>query len=238
MNDERSVTLWQMRPVWGLPNPSPFCMKVETWLRMTGIAYVAREIAGPPKSKSGKVPYIERPDGSLLSDSSVILETLGRERGVTLDAFWNEQQRAHALLVQRLFEEELYFIALYDRWVDEAGWAIARDAYFGHFPWPLRKLVVPLVRQKVIAAARGQGVSRLSESCRRDKAIADVRAISTVLADQPFFLGQPSSLDATAYAFLANGLWAPIASVIRDEIQRHGNLVAYCDRMKDAYFRG
>jgi glutathione S-transferase len=64
------VVLWQMQPLWGLPNPSPFCMKVETWLRMAGIPYEPRAIGGPPKSTTGKVPYIERPDGSFLSTAA------------------------------------------------------------------------------------------------------------------------------------------------------------------------
>ena len=56
----KPIILWQMPPIWGLPNPSPFCMKLETWLRMSGLPYEAKAITGPPKSKSGKIPYIER----------------------------------------------------------------------------------------------------------------------------------------------------------------------------------
>src|SRR5687768_4913060 len=113
---EAKIVLWQMRPLWGIPNPSPFCMKVETWLRMAGLPYEAREIEGPPRSQSGKLPYIERPDGSLLWDSSVIIDTLTRERNVTLDAELSADQRAIGTLLQRTFEENLYFVAVYDRW--------------------------------------------------------------------------------------------------------------------------
>src|SRR5688500_18271068 len=112
-----AIVLWQMQPLWGLPNASPFCMKVETWLRMAGLPYETRAIAGPPKSKSGKVPYIERADGSLLWDSSVILETLERERDVTLDRHLSAHDRALGVLLQRTFEENLYFLVLYERWV-------------------------------------------------------------------------------------------------------------------------
>jgi glutathione S-transferase len=103
-------------------------MKVETWLRMAGIPYEPRAIGGPPKSTTGKVPYIERPDGSRLSDSTVIIDTLARERNVTLDDGLTAEERALSTAIQRTFEESLYFAVLYERWVDAAGWAITEPA--------------------------------------------------------------------------------------------------------------
>jgi glutathione S-transferase len=236
MSNEQPIVLWQMPSVWGLPNASPFCMKLETWLRMAGIAHVIRTIKGPPKSPSGKVPYVEHPDGSLSCDSSVIIEKLTRERGVTLDDFMNDAQRVQSLLIQRLFEDDLYFVILHDRWVDEAGWAITRKAYFERFPWVMRALIVPIIRRQVVAAARGQGVSRFPPNERQRRIIADVRSIASLLGDRDFFLGQPSSVDAIAYAFLANGLSAPIPGVLQDELRSNQGLVAYCERMRAAYF--
>lgn len=236
MADDKPIVVWQMPAMWGLPNPSPFCMKLETWLRMAGIPYATRVIAGPPRSPSGKIPYVEHPDGSLSCDSSVIIERLTRERGVTLDDFMSDAQRVQSLLIQRLLEDDLYFVILHDRWVDDAGWAITREAYFGGFPWIMRTLAVPIIRRQVLAAARGQGVSRLPPEQRERRTIADVRTIASLLGDQPFFMGQPSSVDAIAYAFLANGLRAPIACALQAELRAQERLVAYCERMRAAYF--
>lgn len=236
MADQQPIILWQMAPMWGLPNASPFCMKLETWLRMAGIPHVTRAIAGPPKSPTRKVPYIERPDGSLACDSSVIIETLTREHGVTLDDFMSDAQRVQSLLIQRLFEDDLYFVILHDRWVDDAGWAITSKAYFGGLPWAVRTVLVPIIRRQVVATARGQGVSRLPPGERDRRVIANVRAIASLLGDQQFFLGQPSSVDAIAYAFLANGLSAPIRCALHDELHAHERLVAYCERMRATYF--
>jgi glutathione S-transferase len=236
MTDEKPIVVWQPAPAWGLPNASPFCMKLETWLRMAGISYVTRAVAGRPKSPSGKMPYIEHPDGSLSCDSSEIIEMLTRERGVTLDDFMTDAQRVQGLLIQRLFEDDLYFAILHDRWVDDAGWAITRKAYFGGLPWAVQTLIVPIIRRQVLAAARGQGVSRFSAKERERRVIADVRTIASLLGDQPFFLGQPSSVDAIAYAFLANGLNAPIRCVLQDQLRAQARLVAYCERMRAAYF--
>jgi glutathione S-transferase len=47
---------------------------------------------------------------------------------------------------------------------------------------------------------------------------------------------QPRSLDASAYAFLANLLWAPVTSPIRRHAQARPALEAYCQRMKARYY--
>lgn len=31
------VTLYQPPGAWGIPSVSPFCVKLETWLRMAGV---------------------------------------------------------------------------------------------------------------------------------------------------------------------------------------------------------
>ena len=33
------IQLYQFEPAFGLPNASPFCMKVETWLRMAALPF-------------------------------------------------------------------------------------------------------------------------------------------------------------------------------------------------------
>jgi glutathione S-transferase len=232
------VVLWQMPSAWGLPNPSPFCMKVETWLRMAGIPYAAKAIQGPPKSGTGKVPYIERPDGSLLADSTVIIDTLTRERAVTLDEGVTAEEKALSHVLQRTFEESLYFCVLYERWVDDAGWAITEPAYFETIPWFVRRAIVPIVRRKIISASRGQGLGRLPRSQILERGMADVNAIAALLGDRPFFLGRPSTIDAIAYGFLANLLVPPLPSPVSDAARKQPNLVRFAERMKQDYWQG
>jgi len=58
----------------GLPNPSPFCMKLETYLRLAGLPYTVHTLRGRPGSATGKAPYIHL-DGKIsrtrLSSSSI-----------------------------------------------------------------------------------------------------------------------------------------------------------------------
>jgi glutathione S-transferase len=230
------VILWQMPSLWGLPNPSPFCMKVETWLRMNEIPYETRSITGMPRSRTRKVPYIERPDGTLLEDSSLIIQTLAAEYGSTLDTDLDDAERATALLVQRTLEESLYFTVLWERWVDPAGWRITEPAYFASFPWLVRRLGIPFIRYRMVASSRAQGIGRKSPEQIREQGIADVRALAGILGQSKYFLGKPSSVDATAYAFLANVLVPPYESPIRRAALALPRLVNYVERMKTRYY--
>ena len=137
---------------------------------------------------------------------------------------------------ERRFEEELYFHALHDRWVEEAVWKQVSEAYFGDFPWALRAFVLPMVRRKVVASAHGQGVSRLSAEQRTQKARRSLAAIAQVLDDKPYFFTHPSTLDAIAYGFLANMIWVPLDTELRKVAREHANLVDFCVRMRAAYW--
>jgi len=53
------IKLYQFEPAFGLPNASPFCMKLETYLRMAGLAFEIVPRASLFKAPKDKMPYIE-----------------------------------------------------------------------------------------------------------------------------------------------------------------------------------
>jgi len=68
-------------------------------------------------------------------------------------------------------------------------------------------------------------------------ACADLSALSDYLGNNPFFHGDtPSSLDAVAYAYLANILWSPFESGEKRHARSLPNLEAFCQRMKARYY--
>ena len=54
-----TVKLYQFPSAWGLPNPSPFCMKLEVFLRLAEIPYEIVTWPDPRKAPKGKLPFIE-----------------------------------------------------------------------------------------------------------------------------------------------------------------------------------
>jgi hypothetical protein len=142
-----------------------------------------------------------------------------------------------ATAFQRLLEEDLYWAVVQTRWVEDAGWQTTRDAFFGALPVPLRWIVPPLARRGLRSEMRGHGMGRHGAAEIHAIGCRDVTAVADFLADKPFMLGEsPTSLDATAHAFLANLLWAPVDSPIQRHARARPTLEAFCQRMKARYF--
>lgn len=232
----RLIKLFQFAPVWGLRNASPFCMKVETYLRMTGLPYETIHTLNLTKAPRGKLPYIED-RGRTLGDSGLIVEYLKSTYGDSLDQNLSPLERAQALALQRLIEEHLYWCGIYDRWAVDAHWALTKPAFFGSLPPLWRQIVPELARKTLLRQLHGQGMGRYSEQEIYAVGQKNLTALSDFLADKPFFLGEsPTSLDAIAHAFLANILWAPIESSMKAHAQSLANLEPYCRRMQVRYF--
>jgi glutathione S-transferase len=226
------IELLQFRPAFGLMNASPFCMKVEVFLRLAGLEHRCDNDAMPMRTPKGKLPVI-RDGQQLVADSQAIIEHLQRQHADRMPAALRQPESAPALALRRLLEESLYFDLLWLRWIDEPGWRVTAPAFFGSMPLPLRVLVPPLMRRKIRRDLLGQGTGRHSrdEICAR--AVADLRAASGLLGAQPFFGGEsPAAIDATAYAFLANVLLAPVENPVKAQALQMPGLAAYCERMQ------
>jgi glutathione S-transferase len=229
------ITLHQFPPAFGLPNISPFCMKVETYLRMAEIPYraVNADLRRAPK---GKAPWIED-DGKVIADSGFILEHLVARYGDQLDAALSAEQRATSMALTRMMDEHLYWTVLYTRWMQEDNWRTLRKVFFGTLPAPLRWFVPDLVRASLRKQLWGHGIGRHRPEEIYALGCADISALADFLGAKPFFMGEsPASIDATAYAYLANLLWVPFASPLKTHAESRPSLLAYCERMRDRYF--
>src|SRR5216683_1386604 len=91
------IKLFQFPRVFGIPNLSPFCCKLETWLRIAQIPYEVVDTPDPRKGPRGKLPFIED-DGVRIAGWSHIFNHLVRTRDVDPDARLDDRQRAVALL--------------------------------------------------------------------------------------------------------------------------------------------
>lgn len=231
-----SITLYQFPTAFGLPNASPFCMKIETYLRMAGIAYASRYGMYQLRAPKKKLPYIDD-DGRIVADSHLIIDYLKSAYGDRLDAALTPAQRAQGTSILRLLEDSLYWVLLYARWIDELGWPLTRQAFFGALPVPLRGFVPLLARRGMAQQLYAQGSGRHQREEIYNIGRADIAALSLLLGEQPYFLGaEPSSVDAAAYAFLANILDVPLDMPLLHEARANANFPAYCARMRARYY--
>ena len=220
---------------WGTPNLSPFCAKLETYLRITDTPYRAVP-ASFPRAPKGKVPFVEL-DGELIGDSQLIIEALERRRTPPLDAGLTAEQQAIGRLIRRTLEEATYFTSVYGRWQLDDGWAHTAPQIRATLPAPLRPLL-PLIRRKARQALRAQGTGRHDREVVMAMGAADWDAIATVLGDRPFVLGEePRTVDATVYGFLEGVLGFPLATPVQARVRGHANLLGYRDRVRARWWK-
>ena len=230
------IKLHQLARTWGIPNLSHFCVKIETYLRMTKQPYQVVDSL-PLKGPRGKLPFIVDKDKKV-SDSRLIVNYLKSTYGDTLDAHLSAEQKAIAKSFQRLLEEHLYWIGMMSRWnYTEANWQTNRKAIFSVLPPVARDLAAFVYRRRINSQILGHGIGRLTAQEAFELAKEDIDALADFLADKPYFMGdKPTSLDASAYGILVNTLGCPIESPIKDHALTKKNLVDYCQRMQAEFF--
>lgn len=231
------IQLYQFAPAFGLPNASSFCLKLETYLRMAEIPFESVYGMDMGKTPKGKMPYIVDGDKKI-GDSSFVIDYLKQTYGDPLDANLSVVDRAISLAMSRLIEDNLYWVMLQNRWIESANWEKTKVAFFSELPPIIRSIVPGIARKDVQKNLQSHGMGKHSPEEIYAIGIADIVALSDFLADKQFFFGTaPTSLDAAAYGVLANILWTPFDSPLKDKAQKLDNIVAYCDRIRDRYYQ-
>lgn len=233
-----NIVLHQFAPMYGLPNPSPFCIKLETYLRMAALPHTVEKIRGRIKSATGKAPYIEI-DGQLICDSGLIIEHLERVNGHPVDGKLTLAERAQSLAFQRLMEEHLYQVAGFARWVDPAratetrayGMAvIGLKGFFG-------KMIAKVVRKDIKKSIWHHGLGRHADETIWKLGIDDVNALGHWLGNRSWCFGDaPTVLDAVLFAFIASIVRTPWDFPLKVATLKHRNLVDHSERMLAKYF--
>jgi len=233
--DEIVITLHQFKRTWGIPNLSPFCCKVETYLRMANIDYETA-LSLPPEAPKRKLPYIND-NGTVIADSHFILNHLKSAHN-NLDEHLDDTQHAVARAMQHLLEDHLFWCLFYSRWAyTDDNWQINRDAIFGVLPPFIRHVVAQHTRRKIRLKIinQGIGVHQAEEIFAMGK--QDIDALSDFLGSKSYFLGnQPTALDASAYGMLINIIGCPIESPLKTYGLTKSNLKDYVERINEAFY--
>lgn len=229
------IKVFQFPRMFGIPSLSPFCCKLETWLRIAQVPYEIVETSDPRSGPRGKLPFIE--DGGVrMADSSLVIEHLSRSRGIDLDARLDGAQRATALLVQRTLEEHYAFVLAYTHLVREEGAKHTR-ARFDSVPAIVRPFVARAVHKSVSRLLWHQGLLRYTDEEIVDAAIRDWRAVLASMSSGPFFFGErATTIDAIVFGTLATSVLTPVESPIRTFLRSQPRCMGYTERMYARFF--
>lgn len=230
------IKLYQFPRIKPLPNLSPFCVKVETFLRINQLEYENRFVMNPAKSPRGKLPFIKI-DEETICDSALIIETLKKRYQLILDDDLTEEQLALSTTVESMLNDTLYWVLLYFRWQDKEGWQLTEKIMFSKAPWFVKTFIVNRVRKNMILSLYHQGLGRFDKEEISALGIKLIKSLAVFLGDNPFFFGtKVHTIDASLFGFLINILWFPSDKKIQQEVASHPNLLRYCQTLWARYY--
>ncbi len=224
------IKLYQFPYYWNIQT-SPFCLKLETYLRMTRTPFEIVECYDLSQSPTGKLPFIDD-NGHIVADSSLIISYLKQKHGDKLDQHLSPEQKGQAIAIQRMLENHLMSVVKYGRWVEESGWKIINEAFFSALPKEMAG-IAEQVREKMTNEVYASGFKNYSAEIIYQWGMDDINALADCFSDEQFFFGkQASSLDACIYAFLTQLLFDPLETPLNLHTRQIKKLVDYTDHMK------
>ena len=225
------VVVVQFPDIWGR-NVSPFGLKLEAWLRLADIPYTVEPSTDLGKGPKGKLPYI-RDDGRLIGDTTLIIEHLkapGASTRCRAVAARARRSAGNAAAVRGALLLRPGLQPLDRRCRLGRPW---RPAFFGRLPFPVGRVAAGHFRRRVRRMLHMQGIGRHRPDEIYAMARHDLEAVADYLGDRPFLMGeQLTTIDAVAYAFIANVLYVPFETELKRMTQDFPTLVAYCEAME------
>ncbi|PRC92825.1 glutathione S-transferase family protein [Solimicrobium silvestre] len=230
------ITLHTFGSSFGLPDASPFVMKAELLLKMSGLAYQTDSTTGFKNAPKGKLPSIRDGD-ALIADSTLIRWHLEHKYQIDFDKNLSAQEKGIAWAVEKLLEDNLYWALLDARWVNDANFKRGPAQFFKAVPLPMRGLVKAMVRRQIAKNLKAHGLGRHTQQEILAIASKNIEAVASILGDKPYLMGEhPSGADATCAAFIWGALCPYFETPIRAAAEKHPNLVAYVERMRAQYY--
>jgi glutathione S-transferase len=221
-------------PLPGVDSYSPFCVKVHRALRAAGLAYESRVATTPDGHRDvnpvGQVPVLLI-DGRPVADSTQILAALAQLQPTPAWAAVDPNQHAEALLWEELADTALNGFLVAARWADDRNWPNLVAAYFGAAPWPVRKLIAPKVRRRIVRGLVARDVWRAGpEACwRRFQILLD--ALDRRAPATGFWLGPQLGLADLALFAQLHSLRTPLTPWQHAQVQARPALRAWLDRV-------
>ncbi|XP_015592454.1 failed axon connections [Cephus cinctus] len=236
------VYLYQLPRTSTVPSLSPYCLKVETWLRLNGIKYENVDHKIKFRSKKGQLPFVEL-NGEEIADSTIILKELGQKFSKDLDAGLTTEQRSVSHAMISMIEHHLVWVITWWRSKNLdlvlKGYKVNLQRALGtRMPNAILNFFFKFIfGRKGARKVKAHGIGVHTAETVSQFGCDDLKVLCDMLADKPFFFGdEPTMLDVVAFAHLAQILYIEkdVPYSVRDYMQEScPNLVGHCSRMKE-----
>merc|ERR1712117_754685 len=240
--EEDTVYLFQYTRSPQIPSISPFCLKLESWLKLHGVKYQNVDHKCKFRSKKGMLPFIEM-NGEEIADSNIIIDTLSKKFEKEMPAQLTQDQKnvQHAMIA--MVENHLHWTVVYwkSKDVDNIlkGYKLNLQSAIGskapasllnfYFKYTFCRKGMKKVRSNGMGAHTAEEIEAFGKK--------DLQTLSEMLGDKEFFFGdEPAMLDLVVFSHVAQLVMIEkdYPCSLRDYLEADcKNLVGLVNRMKD-----
>lgn len=209
----------------GVPELSPFRLKLETYLKLANIPY---KISNKKQfSSKRKIPWIEY-NGEVVEDSQFCIKYLNEKFNVNINKSLSLEEEAIARSFQVMVEENTFWCLVLSRWSYEKNQTIFKSL-------SLSGAILWLVQRHQFKQAYSHGLGRHNWDEIKMITKMDLKALSEFLGEKSYLMGSEiCEVDCSVFGLLAQFYWYQKGSygqtLMKDSFP---NLETYCERIKD-----
>lgn len=231
------IKLFQFPSPKDFPNYSPYCVKLETYLKFAEINYQSIATMDMKNSPTKTMPYIQL-NGQYLGDTTLIIDHLIAIHGDKVDAWLSKEQKAIGFAIQSMLENHFALFMIYYRWIDPVGKPQFFDRIFAKAPKIIKKLVGDMLSRKMKKTLTGfGGITQFTNAQKLTLAAKDLDAIANYLGNKPYLFGdKPSSYDATLFAVFGTIALTDIETDLKKLTLEYPTLVAHSQGILNKFF--
>lgn len=227
------IYLFQFPRSSTVPSLSPYCLKLETWLRIADIPY--KNIGDfQIKSCEGTCPFIEF-NGVEYPDSRLAIRDLTKLlHKESLEGHLSDEQSAVSRAIEGMIEPVLiYSTAKYRIPYARKIFSMFKETN-AVFAWMFSRFWVKVITERLFA----MGIGRHSEEETLWIVQDDLMALSKFLGSKHYFHGEKATrVDATVFGTLALILYIPFDTPTKQFMEtKCPNLKAFAERIKNKYW--
>lgn len=247
LGDDKTLTVWGFQKQGAYPGShngvcdgSPYVCRVECYLRFINKPYIKAVSTDLSENPRGMVPFANV-YGSMVDDSSRVLEHIQRHFGMDTNKSLTPQQLMHGHFIRRLLAGSFYWVRFYMNFGTEGGREAVRRETGKTVPAPILPLITALIVNSQQARLNGHGLSKLTEEEIIETGKDDLRALSTLLGNSTYILGtkEATVYDTDVYAFVGHLFYDTTPSSLEwvKEIRKElPKLDRYIDQMRSLLF--
>ncbi|KAE9549537.1 hypothetical protein FO519_007255 [Halicephalobus sp. NKZ332] len=225
------VYLYQYRSCAKSPNSSPYCLKVETFLKYHKIPYLPVYSASV-KSRDGLLPFIIY-NGKEISDSQPIISFLEKEFNLTPKL--DEKEMAIARAVERTIDNSIANAMSYILILKDPN--VFFDTLLKLMPLVIAQLMFGRVYYRVKDRLEGIYFAQLPEEDIFKGLDLDLKAVNEILGDKKYLFGdEPTPADFALFGQLSIGIYCYTSVPFKTVINKYPKLEKFTENIfKDLF---